>query len=190
MQQISLFLSGERDYTRIEGSTGPLVYPAAHVYFYSAFYHATDEGRDIALGQVIFAALYLMTLAIVMKCYRSANAPPYIFGLLVLSKRLHSIFLLRMFNDAVATLFMWAAIYAFQRRQWMAGVLLWTVGVGVKMTLLLIAPAIAIVLILVAGLPKALWLGVAALLAQVRADIAKSWSLLTRLNFLFTFRSD
>lgn len=167
MQQVSVFLSGERDYTRIEGSTGPLVYPAAHVYIYSALYHVTDEGRDIAFAQVIFAAMYLTTLAIVMRCYRSMNAPPYLFGLLVLSKRLHSVFLLRLFNDAVATLFLWAAIYAFQRKQWLMGVFVWTVGVGVKMTLLLIAPAIAVALILTLGLPTALGLGVTAVLLQV-----------------------
>ena len=168
MQQVSLFLAGERDYTLIKGSTGPLVYPAAHVYIYSALFHVTDEGRDIVLGQAIFAVLYVLTLAIVMACYRTAGVPPYIFGLLVLSKRLHSIFLLRLFNDGVATLFLWAAVYMLQRRQWLAGVTLWSVGVGVKMTLLLVAPAIAVVLLLSVGLPKAVGLGIAAVTLQVR----------------------
>ncbi|KAL1955202.1 hypothetical protein VTO42DRAFT_8914 [Malbranchea cinnamomea] len=172
MQQVSLFLSGERDYTLIKGSTGPLVYPAAHVYIYSALFHATDEGRDIVAGQAIFAVLYLLTLALVMACYRSAGAPPYIFGLLVLSKRLHSIFLLRMFNDGVAALFLWAAILMFQRRQWLLGVTIWSIGVGVKMTLLLVAPAIAVVLTLTVGFPEAVGLGVTAVLLQVRRDIA------------------
>lgn len=169
MQQVSLFLTGERDYTLITGSTGPLVYPAAHVYIYSTLFHVTDEGRDIALGQAIFAVLYVLTLAIVMACYRSVGAPPYIFGLLVLSKRLHSIFLLRLFNDGVATLFLWAAVYMLQRRQWMAGVTLWSVGLGVKMTLLLVAPAITVVLVLSVGLPKAVGLGITAVILQVWA---------------------
>lgn len=167
MQQVSLFLSGERDYTLIKGSTGPLVYPAAHVYIYSALFHATDEGCDIAFGQAIFAVIYLLALAIVMACYRSAGAPPYIFGLLVLSKRLHSIFLLRLFNDGIAALLLWAAIYMLQRRQWLMGVALWSVGLGVKMTLLLVAPAIAVILIMAVGLPRAVGLGLTAVLIQV-----------------------
>ncbi|KAG5300873.1 mannosyltransferase [Histoplasma ohiense] len=167
MQQVSLFLSGERDYALIKGSTGPLVYPAVHVYIYSVLYRICDEGRDIAFAQVVFAILYIATLVIVMWSYRSARAPPYLFPLLVLSKRLHSVFLLRLFNDAVATFFLWAAILMMQRRQWTAGVVLWSMGVGVKMTLLLIAPAVAVIVVLGAGIIKATGLGITALLIQV-----------------------
>jgi alpha-1,3-mannosyltransferase len=167
MQQVSLYLSGEHNYALIKGSTGPLVYPAAHVYIYSALYHITDEGRDIARGQLVFMALYLVALAFVMSCYRAAGAPPYIFGLLVLSKRLHSIFLLRLFNDGVATLFLWAAIYMLQKRQWLLGVLLWSFGLGVKMTLLLVAPAVAVILVLSVRLPRAASLGITCVLFQV-----------------------
>ncbi|PGH27008.1 hypothetical protein AJ80_01392 [Polytolypa hystricis UAMH7299] len=167
MQQVSLFLSGERDYSLIKGDTGPLVYPAAHVYIYSFLYKLTDEGRDIAFGQAIFALLYFVTLAIVMACYRAAKAPPYIFPLLVLSKRLHSVYLLRLFNDGIATLFLWAAIYMLQRRMWFNGAILWSAGLGVKMTLLLVAPAVGIILVLGAGLFQAVGLGIAALLLQV-----------------------
>src|SRR5712664_536171 len=94
MQHVSLFQSGERDYTRIEGDTGPLVYPAGHVYVYSFLYDVTDGGRDILLGQILFAILYLLTLAVVMACYIRAQAPPYLFLLLILSKRLHSVYVL------------------------------------------------------------------------------------------------
>ncbi|PGH36959.1 alpha-1,3-mannosyltransferase [[Emmonsia] crescens] len=167
MQHVSLFLSGERDYALIKGSTGPLVYPAVHVYIYSALYHICDDGRDIAFAQVLFAILYLASVVIVMWSYRSARAPPYLFPLLVLSKRLHSVFLLRLFNDAVATFFLWAAILMLQRRQWAAGVILWSMGVGVKMTLLLVAPAVAVIVVLGTGIVKAAGLGITALLLQV-----------------------
>lgn len=73
MQQVSQFVSGERDYTKMEGGTGPLVYPAAHVYTYTALYHVTDEGRDIFLAQQIFGVLYMATLALVMLCYKKAE---------------------------------------------------------------------------------------------------------------------
>ncbi|KAJ5107028.1 Glycosyltransferase ALG3 [Penicillium angulare] len=166
MQQISLYLSGERDYPSIKGSTGPLVYPAAHVYVYTLLYNFTDQGRDILGGQIIFAGIYLSTLILVFGCYRKVGAPPYLFPLLVLSKRLHSIFMLRMFNDGIAAFAMWLALYLFLRRQWTLGVVAWTLGVGVKMTLVLLAPAIAIVSLLSVGLGRSLSLGGTALLVQ------------------------
>jgi len=73
MQQVSQYLSGERDYVKIQGGTGPLVYPAAHVYIYSLLYWITEKGRDIRLAQGVFAAVYLLTLGGVMACYRRAE---------------------------------------------------------------------------------------------------------------------
>ncbi|KAJ9208848.1 CAZyme family GT58 [Paecilomyces variotii] len=167
MQQVSLFLSGERDYALIKGSTGPLVYPAAHVYIYSLLYHVTDEGRDIFFGQILFAVLYLVTLAIVIACYRRSGAPPYLFPLLVLSKRLHSVFVLRLFNDCFAALAMWSTILLFQKRKWLAGVIVWTSGVAVKMTLLLLAPAVAVIIALSGGMGRGIRLAIVSILVQV-----------------------
>ncbi len=44
MEQVSHIRSGGRDYTKIQGATGPLVYPAAHLYIYTGLYRLTDEG--------------------------------------------------------------------------------------------------------------------------------------------------
>lgn len=73
MEQVAMFLAGERDYTVIKGGTGPLVYPAAHVYVYSALYYVTDSGRNILLAQIIFGGVYLGSLSVVMTCYRLAK---------------------------------------------------------------------------------------------------------------------
>lgn len=73
MQQIAIYLKGERDYKLIEGSTGPLVYPGAHVWIYTQLYKWTDEGRNIPLAQYIFAVVYLLTLGVVFQCYRKAR---------------------------------------------------------------------------------------------------------------------
>ena len=73
MQQVSQYLSGERDYTFIKGDTGPIVYPAAHVYIYSALYFFTGRGENIFLAQVLFGGLYLGVLAVVMGTYRNAK---------------------------------------------------------------------------------------------------------------------
>lgn len=145
MQQVKLYLDGERNYPSIEGSTGPLVYPAGHVYIYALLYHLTDQGRDILLGQIIFAVIYLATLVIVIASYKQVQAPPYLFPLLVLSKRLHSIYMLRMFNDGIAAFFMWIAIYSWMNKKSLFGITAWSLGVSVKMTLVLLAPAIAVV---------------------------------------------
>ncbi|KAF7579421.1 hypothetical protein PtrM4_036610 [Pyrenophora tritici-repentis] len=73
MQQIAIYLKGERDYAKISGDTGPLVYPGAHVWIYRYLYAWTDEGKNIALAQYIFALVYLLTLAVVIQCYRRAR---------------------------------------------------------------------------------------------------------------------
>jgi alpha-1,3-mannosyltransferase len=73
MEQVAQIVSGERDYTRIRGGTGPLVYPAAHVYIYTGLYRLTDEGTDILLAQQLFAGVYMATLAVVMACYWRAK---------------------------------------------------------------------------------------------------------------------
>jgi len=76
--------------------------------------------------------------------------------MLILSKRLHSIFMLRLFNDCWAVLFFWTAIYAYQRRQWTLGTLVYSWALGIKMSLLLPLPAIGAVLFLGQGFKRAL----------------------------------
>lgn len=73
MEQVAQIVSGERDYTKIRGGTGPLVYPAAHVHVYTGLYYLTDGGRDIFVAQQLFAVLYMVTLAVVMACYWQAK---------------------------------------------------------------------------------------------------------------------
>lgn len=167
MQQVALYQAGERDYTAIKGDTGPLVYPAGHVYIYSLLHELTNKGQNIALGQYIFAGIYIATLIVVLSCYTKAGAPPYLLPLLVLSKRLHSVYMLRMFNDGIATLAMWLAIFFFQRRQLTIATTVWSLGVGVKMSLLLLAPAVVIIVALSGGIWTAVPLALNAVLTQV-----------------------
>lgn len=80
------------------------------------------------------------------------QAPPYILPMLVLSKRLHSIFMLRCFNDCFATFFLWLSILLFQHGSWVTGSLLYSWGIGIKMSLLLVLPAIGILMFFSQGL--------------------------------------
>ena len=72
-QQVALYLNGERDYTLIKGSTGPLVYPALHVYIYSVLHKITAGGEDVLLAQGLFAGLYLSGLLMVGGVYWKAK---------------------------------------------------------------------------------------------------------------------
>ncbi|KAI1126120.1 glycosyltransferase [Nemania abortiva] len=170
MEQIEQYVAGERDYTVIKGGTGPLVYPAAHVYLYTALYYVTDKGKDIFLAQQLFAVLYMATLAVVMACYWRAKVPPYVFPLLILSKRLHSIFVLRCFNDCFAVFFLWLTIYLFQKRAWTLGIGAYTLGLGIKMSLLLVLPAVGVILLLGRGFSGGLQL--AAIIIQTQFALA------------------
>jgi alpha-1,3-mannosyltransferase len=169
MEQVSLYLSGERNYINLVGGTGPLVYPAAHVYIYRALHYITNSGTDIRLAQYLFIGLYLATLALVLSCYRTAGAPPWVLPLLVLSKRLHSIFMLRLFNDGFAVFFLFAAVFCYQRKWWTVGSLAFSLGLGVKMSLLLALPAVGVVLWLGAGRDRAV--KQALLMGQVQVSL-------------------
>lgn len=168
MQQVSLFINGgETDYYKLTGDTGPLVYPALHVYLYSALYYLTDGGTNILQAQIIFAFLYLVTVALVLSCYRRVGAPPWLLATLVCSKRLHSIFLLRLFNDAWAALMLWTTVYAFQRRWWSIGGFVWSMGVGIKMTMLLITPAVGMIVLQGHGTSEASFIGMFSAMFQM-----------------------
>ena len=171
MQQVSLFVHGETDYTLLKGSTGPLVYPAFHLYLYSALYYVTDHGTNILRAQCIFALLYLTTLAFVLACYRRVGAPPWLLIPLVFSKRMHSIFLLRLFNDAWATLALWISVWGLQRQIWVLGAIAWDLGLGIKMTMLLAAPALGVILVQGAGSAEAFFLGGFTVITQAAASL-------------------
>lgn len=89
MQQVRTFSDGERDYMRIEGDTGPLVYPAGFLYIFTALRYATGEA--IFPAQIIFGGIYLVNLALVMAITAKAGtAPVWTLALLCLSKRMVS----------------------------------------------------------------------------------------------------
>lgn len=71
--------------------------------------------------------------------------------MLILSKRLHSIFMLRCFNDCFATFFLWLSIFLFQHGSWLTGSLVYSWGVGIKMSLLLVLPMVGILIFFTQG---------------------------------------
>ncbi|QSL64261.1 hypothetical protein MERGE_000417 [Pneumocystis wakefieldiae] len=157
MTQVSIYLSGERNYVNIKGDTGPIVYPSGFLYLYSLLYKLTDGGRDIARAQYIFMLVYLSTLFFIFKIYQTIKAPLYTYFMLIFSKRLHSIYLLRLFNDCWAMLFSYIGIYAYVQNLWTLGTFFFAIALGIKMNVLLFFPAIAIILFQILGLRRTLY---------------------------------
>ncbi|KAI8430021.1 hypothetical protein MSG28_000467 [Choristoneura fumiferana] len=144
MQECEGFLNGTFDYSKLRGDTGPLVYPAGFVYIYSLFYFLTDQGKNIVLAQYMFIVIYLMQLFLVLRIYiKTKKVPPYVLAFTILtSYRIHSIYVLRLFNDPIAVLFLYAALNLFIDNYWYFGSIFYSLGVSVKMNILLYAPAL------------------------------------------------
>jgi alpha-1,3-mannosyltransferase len=189
-----LFLSPNdiRDYSSLRGDTGPLVYPALHLYIYSQLHKRfpaaslpdvggfvpgkagleagtamRPDGRSSLLAlQGIWAGVYLTTLFAVAWIYRQVilsserqaaasqkkaernvqghqsisveqrSITKLLFGtspplqpfllFLPLSKRLHSIYVLRLFNDPLAMLALYASIVLFCTRKWYLGAVVYS----------------------------------------------------------------
>mmetsp|Transcript_17768 Transcript_17768/g.35745 ORF Transcript_17768/g.35745 Transcript_17768/m.35745 type:complete len:393 (-) Transcript_17768:114-1292(-) len=175
MEEVEDYLSGERNYVNIHGGTGPLVYPAGFLYVYQLLrYLAGGDGSDVRRAQFVFAVLYVMNAAVVLTLYtlvlrlkrrsRSfgetkgeveiAAAAAHTswswrvaMGLCCLSKRIHSIFVLRLFNDAPAMLLLYLSTLLFARSMWRTGCFVFSLGVSIKMNVLLFAPGLLILLL-------------------------------------------
>ena len=155
MQEVEGVVNGTWDYSKLRGDTGPLVYPAGFVWLYMGLYYITSHGTNILLAQYIFAGLYLANLALVFRILVRTNlVPPYILVLMSLtSYRVHSIFILRLFNDPVAMLLLYAAINLFMDGLASLGSLVFSLAVSVKMNILLYSPAVLLYYLAVLGLP-------------------------------------
>ncbi|NWR63747.1 ALG3 mannosyltransferase, partial [Bucorvus abyssinicus] len=149
MEEVEGFANGTLDYTQLKGDTGPLVYPAGFVYIFLGLYYATGRGTDIRLAQYLFAGLYLLNLLLVFRIYSRTNkVPPYVFFFMCCaSYRIHSIFVLRLFNDPVAMAILFLAINLFLEDRWSWGCLLFSLAVSVKMNILLFAPGLLFLLL-------------------------------------------
>jgi len=153
MQEVEGVKNGTYDYSLLKGDTGPLVYPGGFVWIYLLLYIITSQGKNVMLGQYIFCFLYVINLALVFRILdKTKKIPPYLFGILSLtSYRIHSIFVLRLFNDPIAVMLLYAAINLFLDEYWSLGSLVFSMAVSVKMNILLYAPALLLAYIVLLG---------------------------------------
>ena len=179
MQQVQIWQNaGERDYRNIYGGTGPLVYPAGFLWLFGLLRCVTQDGTDIRMAQYIFLFFYLAHQLVVLLIYqqnirqirqrqqqqvqsssnnnnKSLSHEIWSWRIamvsLCLSKRIHSIFLLRLFNDGPTMLLLYTSVLLFTHHQWNAGCLLFSVAVSLKMNVLLWAPGLLLLLLQVSA---------------------------------------
>ena len=162
------------DYTKLKGDTGALVYPAGFVWLYTVFYklfqwdyvHFTTEypesrknisgydertirptGRMYSI-QIMHMFLYLIVIALLFRIYRrTKQISPYVFPLVILSRRVHSIFVLGFFNDCFALFFFLLSLDRFTVDKWFLGCIFYSLAVSIKMNILLFAPGLLYLLL-------------------------------------------
>ncbi|XP_030543324.1 dol-P-Man:Man(5)GlcNAc(2)-PP-Dol alpha-1,3-mannosyltransferase [Rhodamnia argentea] len=146
MSQVSGFLGGERDYSNLKGDTGPLVYPAGFLYVYSAIQFVT--GGEVYPAQILFGILYIINLGIVFFVYVKTDVLPWwALSLLCLSKRVHSLFVLRLFNDCIATMLLHTSMAVLFSQRWHVGLIIFSAAVSIKMNVLLYAPPLLLLML-------------------------------------------
>eukprot|EP00041_Stephanoeca_diplocostata_P015950 m.309767 g.309767 ORF g.309767 m.309767 type:complete len:347 (-) comp20202_c0_seq6:339-1379(-) len=153
MDEVEGVVNGTYDYPQLKGDTGPLVYPAGFVYVFLGFYYATNHGVEILAAQYMFAVVYVAFIAVVHEIYKKAKCPPYVLIIMsCISYRIHSIFILRLFNDPIAMLLLYGAVILFLRNRWAPGCVLFSLAVSVKMNILLFAPGLLFLLLAALGI--------------------------------------
>lgn len=160
MQQIDLVNKGELDYSLIEGDTGPIVYPAGFVQIYQWLSWLSLGGEDIGIVQSVFGYLYTATVLLTCSVYSMAgNVQPWALMLLVASKRMVSIYVLRLFNDCFTTVCMVGVTLILQSASYWYDTLgstltfvltlvaadLYSTAISIKMNALLFMPAFLVV---------------------------------------------
>ena len=100
---------------RIGSSCGSHRYPALHLYFYTALHDLLPSADRVRPAQYIFLLVYLTTFLLIAYIYRQSKVPQLLLLPLTLSKRAHSIYLLRLFNDPWAMLLLYGSAALFMK---------------------------------------------------------------------------
>ncbi|KAK9206864.1 hypothetical protein WN943_017146 [Citrus x changshan-huyou] len=88
----------------------------------------------------------------IWRLHYKLKLPWWGLSLLCLSKRVHSIFVLRLFNDCFAMTFLHAALALLLDQRWHLGLIIFSVAVSIKMNVLLYAPPLFLLLLKALGI--------------------------------------
>lgn len=163
MQEVEGVEKGSFNYTELRGDTGPLVYPGGFVIIFYILKKLTNDGKDIWFAQIIFALLHTGVVLIVSQLFKSIEVrdkrklPLIIYILLTMSRRIHSIFALRLFNDCVAIFLAYCAFVLTLKQIHTSGVLLFSFACSVKMNIILFLPGLVLILARECGFVKSLF---------------------------------
>jgi len=83
------------------------------------------------------------------------------------SYRIHSIYILRLFNDPIAVLVAYASFYALLKKNYYLSAILFSLAVSIKMNILLYVPAFALIYYENLGLYRSIKFGLVALAVQL-----------------------
>ena len=140
-------------------------YPALHLWIYTAFHEFLPAQDRVRAAQYIFLGIYLSTFLLIASIYflagrRGRHVPQILLVPLTLSKRAHSVYLLRLFNDPLAMSLLYSSVVALMlggRAGWRIGAILWrcanpqlgggadsSLALGVKMNILLFLPGLLV----------------------------------------------
>ncbi|GBN11808.1 Lethal(2)neighbour of tid protein [Araneus ventricosus] len=86
------------------------------------------------------------------------EVPPYaLIFMCFTSYRIHSIYVLRLFNDPVAIFFLFVALNFFSDDRWFIGCIFYSFAVSVKMNILLFAPGLLFILLHSIGIKETVY---------------------------------
>jgi alpha-1,3-mannosyltransferase len=124
------------------------------LYIFSILFQITNKGLNIRLAQYIFVIVYCLLLFIVLQIYNKTIFKKMkdfdiliVVGTLIFSKRIHSIFSLRLFNDGITMLFLYFSIWFFIQRKYFFGCLFYSFSLSIKMNAILYLPGILVILV-------------------------------------------
>lgn len=160
MQEVEGVLNGNFNYTELKGDTGPLVYPGGFVLVFGILRYLTENGTNIRKAQYIFAFLHSFLVFVVCLCFHKISkksktqVPLVVLLLLIVSRRIHSIFALRLFNDGIASLIAYISFYLLLSKQHHFGVIIYSFACSIKMNIILYLPGLAVILLYQQGFLK------------------------------------
>lgn len=94
--------------------------------------HSSSQSNRMKLIDQLCHDIWMIRIAMMMIC---------------LSKRLHSIFILRLFNDGPTMLLFYISLVCFIRHYWNIGCVIFSLAVSIKMNVLLFAPGLLLLLL-------------------------------------------
>ena len=165
------------NYTQLTGDTGPIVYPAVHLYLHSALLLATDwdceqwtteyvpknqsgyvartvrPHRTITAMQQGYVVLFLCLICAAWWSQGLSTVGRRYEGaalaalLFLISRRSRSVAVLGLFNEAWAMALAYLAVFLLSRRRWTAGCVAFALATNTKMNVLLFAPGLLAALV-------------------------------------------